>query len=210
MDREFAPTPSEIEQVHLFARECQCAALLFVEAPEPLELLDAIHRIFAACPDAFAAIHMSCVALVLIGFARQVLRFADATSGLDSIPRSTTRERVAQAAARIFAWHTRASLTGREIAASLGVGSAYLSDSINRISHRGFFDHLHAIRILHAAVELAETNDSVAMIAGRVGYSCAPQLVRSFHKILHVTPGRFRTVAAQKMPACRKSQRTSR
>src|SRR5262249_31103368 len=83
-----------------------------------------------------------------------------------------------------------------DIADSLDVGAAYLSDSVNRLSTQGFFEHLHSIRVLHASVLLAETADSIDVIAHRVGYLGAPHLTRHFRTILHGTPARFSRVCS--------------
>src|SRR5207245_1980915 len=69
----------------------------------------------------------------------------------------------------ILALHTHPSLTLQEISGRLHVSEAYLSDVVNRVSCRSFLDHLHAVRVLHATALLADSPDSVAMIARACG-----------------------------------------
>src|ERR1051326_8374855 len=176
----FAPTPADVETAYTFACECQAALTAFIEPDDAIQVFDAIHRALRSCPDTLSAVYMSSVAMAVVGFGRQIARLA-ATARLDCAPApSSTRERVCAALRHVLAWHNRRSLTVADIAESLCVSAAYLSDSINRLSQHGFFEHLHAVRVLHAAALLAETSDSPYTIAQRVGYLNAQHLNSHF------------------------------
>jgi|SRR6266568_5405480 len=120
-------------------------------------------------------------------------------------PQPSARGRTIQVLDHILALHTRPSLTLEEIAGRLRVSGTDLSDALNRVSCRGFLDHLHAVRVLHATALLADSPDSIAMIARACGDYCAPQLNRHFGHHVHTTPTRFRGILALPCTAIQRS-----
>lgn len=181
---------------YLFACECQAVADVFLDN-DWLRLFDALHRVFRAWPTVLSPQNAFPITMAIAGFGERILR-CDLTLPSNGITaRFTTHERVCQALSRVLQWHTRHSLTLSAIAESLGIGVPYLSDAINRVSRRGFFAHLHAIRVLHATVALSNTDDPVDVIAHNIGYAGASHLDRRFHRHLHTTPTRFRSLVRQ-------------
>jgi YesN/AraC family two-component response regulator len=191
------PSPAlvDVEAAYVFACTCQDSLGVFAGGDDTLQLLDTVHRALGACPDALSAIYMGRSAMAVAGLGRQVLCHIATIQVDDGQTMLSTPDRVRSALRRVLAWHHEPALKLNRIADSLSLSVQYLSESIHRISHRGFLDHLHAIRVLHAAVALIETQESVHSITRRVGYLTAPHLTRQFHRVLHVTPARFRTVA---------------
>lgn len=185
-------TTAAADAVHAFAGQCQIAAGTFIESTESVLLFEAIHATLRACPEGLSAIHMWPVAHALVCLGRRVVATTHTAlfSRTDAAP--SPRVRTIQVLDHILALHARPSLTLAEIAGRLQVRETYLSDVLNRVSGRGFLEHLHAIRVLHAMARLAEGPDKVATIARASGYCCASQLNRHFRRHVHTTPSRFR------------------
>jgi AraC-like DNA-binding protein len=200
-----APAPLDIEAAYVFACTCQDALGVLAGGDDPLELLDAIHRALRACPEELSARYMSAIVGAVVSFGRQILRQIARIPLDDQRGSWSTADRVRSALRRVLAWHQRPGLTLSQIAGSLGVSVQYLSESINQLSHHGFRDHLHAIRVLHAAALLVETQDSVDAVARHVGYLTAPHLTRHFCSLLHVTPARFRILTYAKCQAVQRN-----
>jgi AraC-like DNA-binding protein len=203
------PTGADAHAVQWFARECQIAAGVFVDPADSLEVLEAVHRALAACPDTLSAIYMSRIVVPLVGTCRQAVRFSRRPLSAEPAGRPSARRRAAQVLDRVLALHSQPSLTLRQIAATLGRREQYLSQALNDVSRRKFTDHLNAIRLLHAVALLADTRDTVDSVALECGYACPEQLNRVFRNRLHVTPTRLRRLLDVENARRTKLQRNS-
>jgi AraC-like DNA-binding protein len=195
-----APSMSDADAVHAFAGQCQIAAGACIGPTDALQLVEAIQRTLAACPETLSPLHMWPIAVALVGLGRLVLRFRVTPVVRNPDVPITCRQRAMQVLECILARHSCPSLGLRDVAAWLGVSERYLCDALHDVSPQGFYAHLHATRVLHATVRLAQGNESVGRIARACGFHTAPHLTRVFRTLLHTTPGRFRRVVDAKNP----------
>jgi AraC-like DNA-binding protein len=174
----------ESDAMFLFARESQIAAGAFIESADPTEILTAVHAVLAVLPDPMGPAAVPIIAAVLAALARHVL---------DHSPqRPSTCSQAHRALAVLLALHSRPALTLDTVAERLNVSVAYLSASIKSRTGRGFLDHLHALRVLHAVLLLQESSATIGEIAARCGYRRTSHLDKHFHTRLHMSPMRFR------------------
>jgi AraC-like DNA-binding protein len=71
----------------------------------------------------------------------------------------------------IFVLHTRPSLSLRDVAEHVHLSESYSCGLLRTSSGKGFLSHLHAVRVLHAIVLLADTRELVGAIAHHCGVS---------------------------------------
>jgi AraC-like DNA-binding protein len=195
-----APSMADGDAVHAFAGLCQIAAGACIEPTDALQLVDAIQHTVAACPETLSPLHMWPVAVALVGLGQLVLRFRVTPVVRNPDVPITCRQRAIQVLECILAQHSCPSLGLRDVAGWLGVSEPYLCEALHDVSSQGFYAHLHAIRVLHATVQLADGHESVGRIARACGFYTAPHLTRVFRTLLHTTPGRFRRVVDAKNP----------
>lgn len=185
---------TDIDAEWILANKVQGAFGAFLEPSDPIRLFEAIHDILRACPLRLSAAYMFRSACAIADFGRLLVRRSSTFVLPPSPLAAPARIRLSETLERILVWHTRPSLTLREISAFMNVREEYLSQLINRVSCHSFLNHLHAVRTLHAAAALADSRHTVEQIARDCGYILAPQLNRHFKHLLHLTPKRFRRV----------------
>ena len=178
----------DCEKLYAFARECQLAAGVFVTAAEPSDVLKAVANVLEAVPDIATVDTVPIVAAVLAGLGRHVWDYAGQ-------PRCPTTA-LESALTSLLASRFQAGLTFRQLAARLGVSSRYLSTLVRMGTDRGFLDHLHALRIVHAAWQLQDARKPIRQVAAEFGYRRRSHFHRHFSARLHITPRRFRRLCA--------------
>ncbi len=83
-------------------------------------------------------------------------------------------------------------ITLEDIAERFHYTPEYTSKLIKTITGRTFTQLLQQIRIEKAQVLLQDTNLSVANIANQIGYETTEHFIRTFKKILEMTPTEYR------------------
>jgi AraC-like DNA-binding protein len=171
--------------VEAFARACQVAAELFAADPTPSAVLESVHGILSTVPPCDAALPAIIVARGLSALVEHVRIYAGRTSSS-----SCTLDR---ALAALLMLYNVNGVTLHRVASALALTDSYLSAMIVSRTQRGFLEHLHALRIIHAVGLLATTDEPVARIANHSGYRQLSHFDRHFHARLHATPVRFRS-----------------
>jgi AraC-like DNA-binding protein len=206
------PSPSDLDMhgAFCFARACQLAAGAFVAPTDPLQVFASVHGAIAACPD-LSELYMADVAVALVGLGAAL--FAWAAGRVPHVASNSLRPPARHVAATlecILSKHAQPSLSLRRIAAELRTSESHLSSTLKRVSGRGYFAHLHAVRLLRALPLLADWHESIAAIARRCGYSRPFQLNRQFRIVMNTTPSRFRRLLDARRTGCPDSRRNSR
>lgn len=88
----------------------------------------------------------------------------------------------------------------RDLARELAVSDCRLTQLLKDATGRSFLAHVHARRVAHARVLLAESTLSIKEIAARVGYSTTTQLDRHFKKAVRRLPSEYRVGARRSHP----------
>lgn len=190
------PTPLDAHAVQCFATECQVAAGIFLDPADSFDALGAVYAVLRCRPDTPSARYLSSVAPALVRLSHALFAWsACRTAAPDSWSGLPARTRVAQALDAILLRHTRPSLSLRDVAAQLRISDTYLCEVLVRVSGRGFLSHLHAVRVLHALVLLAQTDVTIEAIARECGYLQASHLNCHFRNLLGTTPTRFRRLS---------------
>jgi AraC-like DNA-binding protein len=81
------------------------------------------------------------------------------------------------------------------LAEEFEITSGYLSILVRSTTQRGFLDHLHALRIIHAAWQLQDVGKPIRQVATECGYRRVSHFDRHFTAPLHVTPQRYRRLS---------------
>ena len=110
--------------------------------------------------------------------------------GTDSLPAHTSAL-VKQAIAYLHQNYAH-SLSRWEIAEAVGVSEDYLSRVFSRELNISPWDYLNRYRVLQSKQLLLNTTQSVGSIARQVGFKDQAYFSRVFHKIIGVSPQRFR------------------
>lgn len=87
-------------------------------------------------------------------------------------------------------------LSGRSVAAEIGISHSFLAHLLKRETGRRFLWHLHSARVRGAQKLLDETVLSVKEIASRVGYSETAKLDHNFRRICRMTPRMYRGIVS--------------
>ena len=103
----------------------------------------------------------------------------------------TTDRAVVQAAAWMRE-HLREPLKAEEIAAAAGFSPNYLSRKFRQATGMGVHEYLVFLRLQQAALELAETQETVTEIALRCGFSDGNYFKDCFRKRYGVSPREYR------------------
>ena len=74
----------------------------------------------------------------------------------------------------------------------VGISSPYLSTLFSQELGQGFADYLRSCRIQHACQLLTSTNLTVSEIGFKAGFNSPNSFIRSFKKIMQLTPGQYR------------------
>lgn len=121
---------------------------------------------------------------------------ADTLRRLEEEPSLRDREQVFPAhvhkACQLVREHYHESLKVGEIAASLGISAEHFSRLFHQTTGLRFRDYLTETRLNRACEYLATTNDRVADIAERVGYSTLSRFNRGFLEHTGMTPTAWR------------------
>jgi YesN/AraC family two-component response regulator len=89
-------------------------------------------------------------------------------------------------------FHIDQPLGLNQIADTLGVHPSYLSRTFKKALGMTLTDYINKLRIEEAKYMLDHSNESVAKIALRVGYSDPNYFSKVFTKLEHVTPHDYR------------------
>jgi AraC-like DNA-binding protein len=182
--------------VFLFAQRCQVLAGTWVDVDEVLRLRSVL-EVLELTPSCATPQEQAVLALLVQQIADQVL---PKLCGSVAPPRKAAPvfapapDCVAAAVKAIAASHSSCDTGLDSIAAEACVSRWYLSRELNRRLGRGFYQCLHAFRVLRAVVLLRSTRLSVKEIAAAVGYSWTSALDKQFGAWLHMTPTEFRSV----------------
>lgn len=84
------------------------------------------------------------------------------------------------------------SPTLTKLAEQMNASVAYLSVKFRREVGRSFLEYLHAKRISEGARLIAMTDESIEMIAERVGYSDAKKFRERFKNVMGISPREYR------------------
>ncbi|MFD2116600.1 helix-turn-helix domain-containing protein [Paenibacillus yanchengensis] len=76
--------------------------------------------------------------------------------------------------------------------------AAYVSNMLKEQTGRNFVDILQELRIQEAKRLLTESNETLQIIAEKIGYSNNVVMSRNFKKLVHMTPGEYRNTYKQK------------
>ncbi len=79
-----------------------------------------------------------------------------------------------------------------DVAAAVGSNRTYVSNYFNREASSTFYDYVNALRIEHACRLLADSDDSVKVIADKSGYNSPQAFIRVFTKIKGISPTDYR------------------
>lgn len=188
-------TSFEIDSVVRFGYTRERALDACEGAGNTLEIINAVYSLFAAYPPRRIDASLHDIVEALASVARIALRQASnhcAPKRHQSASCIDARHRTVQGLDAIFAFHTRPSLSLREVAKHVDVSESYLCGLLRTYSGKGFLTHLHAVRVLHAIVLLVDTRELIGAIAHHCGYLQTFQLDRQFQRRFHATPGEFR------------------
>ena len=78
------------------------------------------------------------------------------------------------------------------IADTLGIHHVYLSSAFKAHTGEGLLDYINSVRIKHSLDLFADASLSVEDISAMVGYSTSKTFIRTFKKIMGVTPAKYR------------------
>ncbi len=78
------------------------------------------------------------------------------------------------------------------VSSHIGFNPAYFSSMFKKATGQNFMDYVIEIRILNARNLLVQTNQDVAEIAARVGYTDLKYFSRIFKKLTNLTPSEYR------------------
>ncbi|GAA4670057.1 AraC family transcriptional regulator [Amycolatopsis dongchuanensis] len=202
------PGPDQTELVRgEYRLDCSRLHPLMTELPEVVHLPNRV----GAHPELRAAIDLlageldeqrpgSCVALpnlldlLLVYLVRSWM--SEATSG--TWPR-VLGDPVTAAALRALHANPAAPWSNERLAAEAGVSRPTLARRFTTLVGRPPMAYLTWWRLILAATHLRNTSDTLAAIAGRVGYSSPYSLSHAFEREFGVTPGRYRVEAAKRI-----------
>ncbi|GGP81648.1 AraC family transcriptional regulator [Saccharothrix coeruleofusca] len=105
---------------------------------------------------------------------------------------------VTAAALRALHANPAAPWSNDRLAAEAGVSRPTLARRFTTLVGRPPMAYLTWWRLILAATQLRNTSDTLATIAGRVGYSSPYSLSHAFEKEFGVTPGRYRVQAVER------------
>jgi len=111
------------------------------------------------------------------------------TPGSPSSPRSSLLVKHALA---YLHRHYHHQITRRQVAKAVGMSEDYLSRLFNRELGLSPWDYLNRLRIQHAKERLRESDDSIQVVARRVGFHDRAYFSRTFRKLTGLSPQSFR------------------
>jgi AraC-like DNA-binding protein/signal transduction histidine kinase len=88
--------------------------------------------------------------------------------------------------------HYHHQITRRQVAKAVGMSEDYLSRLFNRELGLSPWDYLNRLRIQHAKERLRESDDSIQVVARRVGFHDRAYFSRTFRKLTGLSPQAFR------------------
>lgn len=91
-----------------------------------------------------------------------------------------------------IAKHYRETITLEEMSSLAGFNPTYFSSLFKKETNGTFSDYIIGIRMEKAKQLLRETNMSVAVICGEIGYSDVKHFTKSFYKMTSLKPGEYR------------------
>ncbi|HEX2131402.1 MAG TPA: substrate-binding domain-containing protein [Actinophytocola sp.] len=97
--------------------------------------------------------------------------------------------------------HYHHQITRRQVAQAAGVSEDYLSRTFNRELGVSPWDYLNRLRVERAKERLRETDDSVQVVARRVGFHDRAYFSRMFRKLTGVPPQAYRESWAPEHPS---------
>ncbi len=109
----------------------------------------------------------------------------------------TTDQAIVRAAEFMHA-HLNEPLTAEEIASAAGFSPNYLSRKFRQATGMGVHEYLSFLRLQQAAVDLAETSDSITDVALRCGFSDSNYFKDCFKRRYGVSPRTYRKSAQGK------------
>ncbi|MFV0399199.1 MAG: helix-turn-helix domain-containing protein [Oscillospiraceae bacterium] len=83
-------------------------------------------------------------------------------------------------------------LTISSLAEHMGMSVSGVSKLFKQVAGVGFLDYVHDRRVVKAKELLLETDEPLAVISARSGFSNDISLIRTFKKSLGITPGKYR------------------
>ena len=86
------------------------------------------------------------------------------------------------------------------IADTLGIHHVYLSSAFKTHTGEGLLDYINNVRINHSLALFADFSLSVEDISAMVGYSTSKTFIRTFKKIMGITPAKYRDGNLTGMP----------
>jgi len=91
-----------------------------------------------------------------------------------------------------MAQHTRPSVS--EVAQRLGLNADVFESDLQAETGRSFYEWRSAMAVMRGVRLLAESRERVSQIAYSLGYNHPSQFDREFHRMLYVSPRRFRSL----------------
>ena len=149
-------------------------------------------------PAAYAWYRFDAATAAALRLARRYFAGDDVTDDVADLlatlpPRSATDRRLArQAAEALEAGDTDVAA----LAATLGVHRVYLARIFREQWHCSPREYIQRMRVRDAAHRLASTRQPLADVALDAGFADQAHMTRAFTKIVQVTPGAFRKLAA--------------
>lgn len=99
-------------------------------------------------------------------------------------------------AERFLQDHLEENLNASDLAQALSCSREHLSRVFRRLLGKSPYQYLVRKKMLHACRLLKETDLASKTIAARLGYSTAAQFTRTFKRVMHMEPSRFRVVGS--------------
>jgi AraC family transcriptional regulator len=186
-------------------------ATVLVVQPDPAqaELLDPFAQLLASTDhrqDAFVAAlaHRaaweltapdSVAQFALEGLVLQLLSVSARATGTSRAPTERSRPQWLEQARAMLHDHYHEQLRVGDIAAALGVHPVHLTRTFRAQYGTGIAAYLRDLRLQQAARQLADTDASIADIAGRAGFYDQSHFTRTFKRQYGSTPQRYRHAA---------------